>query len=786
MHRWIFIAIWVINISVGLIAQTSKKDSLLSILNSADSKKKVDIFNQLSALSPNTPQAKEFAFKALENSEKTKYLQGKTIALINIGESYSFERKYDSAVFFLRKAYSSALENGNNFLMGKALLKEAYSLNSLKQVDTALELNKKSYALFMKLNNYYWASMAIRNAGLISKYKGENKEAIKFYEICLALRKRGKDQSDIAESLQDLGTIYYRMGDYDRAVKYYLDVIRINESISNDNGLAGGYANLANIYQVLNKEKEALQLYEKALKIAVKIKKTRLEATILAAMATLNIKEKKYKEASERLRIGIQMKKSINDNSQLPDMLCFYALAKSKLGKTDEALKIYKEAEQLSKDIKDKRGLAIVYGGMSQLSLENKDYSKSIEYGLRALELAEKTKIKSEIADYANVINKSFLSLGNYKEAYRYFKIHRDYADTVLNEKKIGEITRLESKFFYEQKQNEDEKKRQVEVIKEEKKQQRFKFYAVIISSWLLLMVVGALFYNKKLNKKNKIILDQNRNLERLLANLKEAQDQLIQKEKMASLGVLTAGIAHEINNPVNYIMSAVYSYDSFIKEVETAINSVNRINKLSDAGSIKKALSILEKEYDKERVIGNLQIVNDSIKEGISRINRLVGALRNFSRIDKEKKVEMDLHELIDSSLLLMKHRFSDNINVIKEYDLLQNKIFCFPSMLNQVFTNIINNAIDAMEFGGNLIIKTKFHNEENKVKIRIIDGGIGIDSEIKDKIFDPFFTTKDVGKGVGLGLSISYDIIQKHSGEIIFNNCNPGTEVVITLPIS
>ncbi|MEA5602381.1 sensor histidine kinase [Nostoc sp. UHCC 0252] len=285
----------------------------------------------------------------------------------------------------------------------------------------------------------------------------------------------------------------------------------------------------------------------------------------------------------------------------------------------------------------------------------------------------------------------------------------------------------------------------------------------------------------------------KNLQLQQTLQELQYTQVQLIQTEKMSSLGQLVAGVAHEINNPVNFI----YGNLIHIREYSQQLLTLIKLYQQENCNYNSEITSLIDK-IDLEFIIDDMPKILSSMEVGTERICEIVLTLRNFSRLDEAEMKPVDIHEGINSTLLILQHRLKENhkqqeIAIIKNYGNLP-LIECYVGGLNQVFMNIFSNAIDALdEHKGNfkknlssIIVHTQVKNEESVI-ISIKDNGPGITEEVKSRLFDPFFTTKPVGKGTGLGLSISYQIIvDKHKGKI---NCisapGKGTEFVIEIPI-
>jgi len=326
------------------------------------------------------------------------------------------------------------------------------------------------------------------------------------------------------------------------------------------------------------------------------------------------------------------------------------------------------------------------------------------------------------------------------------------------------------------------------------KRQQQTLVWAIIAGILaflvLILMISGyrdKVHKNKQLTKQrdeietiNKKLEETNRSLYSTIQQLNETQSQLVASEKMASLGVLTAGIAHEINNPVNFIYTGI---NSLRKDYEELISCVEKIEGLiRNENSLLQQVEQIKKDAELDEIKEIIPQTIDDIKIGAERAADIIRGLRNFSRIDKDAMQVFNIHEGIDSALLLLRNKFKNHITIKKNYGELPI-IECFPGKLNQAFLNIIGNSIDAIENEGVIEIETR--SVQDHVEVSIKDTGKGIPPEIIDKIFDPFFTTKTVGKGVGLGLSITFGIIKEHNGKIdVKSEVNTGTVFTISLP--
>ncbi len=278
-------------------------------------------------------------------------------------------------------------------------------------------------------------------------------------------------------------------------------------------------------------------------------------------------------------------------------------------------------------------------------------------------------------------------------------------------------------------------------------------------------------------------VLERTDDLSQTLKNLKDTQEKLVQAEKMAALGTLTASIAHEINNPTNFTYAAVYMMHDEITAIKNFLIQL--------AGGDSADIEVLESFENK--FINLIELVQTA-NEGTNRIKSIVDSLRTFSHLGHLNKEQAKITELIKSTIYLIQTEYRNiTITTNFDYDPLLN---CFPSKLNQVFMNVIINACQAINskaeqtkaadinFSGQIIIKTK--KADNKLIITIADNGCGMEGITQEKIFEPFYTTKNVSKGTGLGMSVSFDVIQSHHGSItVSSQLDQGSKIMIQLPV-
>ena len=272
--------------------------------------------------------------------------------------------------------------------------------------------------------------------------------------------------------------------------------------------------------------------------------------------------------------------------------------------------------------------------------------------------------------------------------------------------------------------------------------------------------------------------------VEQRTAQLESANQQLVQSEKLASIGQLAAGVAHEINNPIGYVHSNIGALETYLRDLFRMLQAYEAAE-AAITGDQAAALKALREELDLDFLKKDIPALMDESKEGIVRVKKIVQDLKDFSRVDSQQEWQLaDLHKGIDSTINIVANEIKYKADVVKEYGEIP-EIECLPSQLNQVFMNLLVNAAHAMgEARGCITIRTGCQGD--RVWLEFADTGSGIPEEIRKKIFDPFFTTKPVGKGTGLGLSLSYGIIEAHHGNLsVDSEVGKGTTFRIELPV-
>jgi signal transduction histidine kinase len=717
-------------------------------------------------------------------AQQNKYWELLTTSKIQLARIYEMEEDYDNTL--------------KNYIELIRILYKNDVIDQLALTQFALGQDYEKYKLYNKAIRYYsLAGSNFSSSGNFTKMAEsyirqsdlhfilENYEmADSTMDIAVQILNRYDTGKNIVKYLQKQVTIYSRLGRTDKVLITNLKILEIykkhddhHSAIWIQNEIGYNYAaegDYKMALSILLESLEASSTYKVHDSIRINIL-TNIGITYSAldmnsiSIDTLIIVESYYKEIE---RVG--------KLARIQDLIAEIYL---KQGKITDALNYSKGSVQNALSYGDLTILRDCYKTLSDIYQESDDFKNALKfYGLY-----------SELNDSISMVRAAEKDELNFLER-RNTDRERSMIRLILDEE-IEELTLENLRIRVEKYQKEIELYMTERALEKEEQKRRYLILVFIfLACLLILIVIGYIAKqkdNKLLKQQKKSILSINKELkskndavESGIKKLKETQSKLVESEKMASLGQLTAGVAHEINNPVNFISSNLRPLKLSIKEIMEILNEYRKLNDSESEGSSLEKAKQLEDKYDIEYLIKELKTILDGISDGADRTKEIVLGLRNFSRLDKHELKEVILSEMIDSSLVLLRNHYKDRIEIIKSYDPDLSYVECYPGQLSQVLMNILSNAIQAIDGQGTITVKTELAGKE--AKITISDTGKGIPNDELDNIFDPFYTTKEVGEGTGLGLSISYGIIQEHNGRIdVESKMGVGTSFKIFIPI-
>jgi signal transduction histidine kinase len=615
----------------------------------------------------------------------------------------------------------------------------------LGNTDSSLFYGQEALKASQQINYPTGEILASSFMAITLEQMGDLPKALEMAFKALQLAKSNKLESMTSPALNAIGEVYIILKDYPKALNYLQKQRSISQDEGNIEGLAYALSDIGLVYEEMNQLDSAIYYVQQAIEVFRKI--NRDEPFVYKTMGDIKLKS----------------------------------------GNRGEALNFYQKSLQIATNNNERRASALAYNKIAFFYKNNNQPDSGIYYALNAIKESELISQKKTIMEAAILLSE-FYEQTNTKEAFRYLKIADAYKDSLFGAGNLQAIQALVTKEEEHQKEIEDAKV---------KYQSKLKQYALIAGLGILLLVASILYRNNRHKQKANIVLRQQKEeIQTTLSQLKSTQSQLIQSEKMASLGELAAGIAHEIQNPLNF----VNNFSEVNKELLTEMNEEIEKGNLAEVKVIAK------------NVIDNQQKINHHGK----RADAIVKGMLQHSRTSTGQKEPTDINALADEYLRLAYHGFrakdkSFNADIKTDFDNSIGKINIIPQDIGRVVLNLISNAfyvVDekkksmppspkgeegaaSFDYEPVVTVKTKRLGpplgDRGKIEIRVADNGNGIPQKVLDKIFQPFFTTKPTGQGTGLGLSLSYDIVKAHGGELkVETKEGQGSEFIIFLPLT
>ena len=619
--------------------------------------------------------------------------------------------------------------------------------------------------------------------GRINQQLGKMGNAEIYYKEGIAKGRKYNDSLWVASAFARLGNFYTLEERNSLALEYHLKALNLREIHDLPRkSIADSYHNIANVYIQLNELSVAEDYLKKSLSLKNELKDTLQLGIITTLYADIYRLRGDYKKAEAHYLKDIP--KRLNQNNYEGLTISYLGLADNykAWGKNDDAETYYLKALQAAETIKRQRNIGLILLKLGELyrSIGQADRAKAVFK--RAIENCTQVDSRSyQLNAYRNLYL-MYKDDENLPKAMEYLELFSAVQDTTAKEALDMKMEDMQAVFEL------SERESKITALDIENKKGKQLRNILILSICLLLSSLAFVVFvyrgrNKALHQltqeqaHTKALLEEK---EALLGNLQQTNLQLIHAEKMASIGVMTAGIAHELNNPVSAIHASVEALMMDFKDLQPLFDSLGQIgNDGTDLLTIKNQIQTL----DLNSLTAELQTLMATINNGTQRTSQIVQGLKTFARDSGDEYADYNINEGLETALTILQHKINHRITIKKNYQY-DGNIVCQTSKINQVLLNILDNAVHAVEQGGHINIETK--RIKNECVITITDDGSGMDIDVQKKIFEPFFTTKEVGKGTGLGLSISYAIVKQHHGDIVVHSqAGKGTSFVIKLPI-
>ncbi|MDQ6903135.1 MAG: tetratricopeptide repeat protein [Bacteroidota bacterium] len=676
--------------------------------------------------------------------------------------------KFDS----LKSAISTGA-NDTNKVKNLLLLSNQYISTSPAD---AIKYSNEARDLAVKLRYTPGVAYAQKNIGMVYYIQTKYVETIEHWTQSLALFDSIGDKVNESLLLNNIGSVYMNQGDDAKALEYYFKSLQIAESRQDDHGIAIALGNIGTIYSN-NKYtyEKALAYYLKALPISEKLKDNNIMGGLLVNIGETYMHRDKDDSALYYFKRSLEAYKNTEN---IPYSLNDIGKIYTRKGNYDLAKRYHEEALKYADKLTLQLDIVQSYLGLGDNYYQHSDYLEALSAYKNAQFTANETSTKKELRNAYQGLALTYAGLKNYEEAYQYQTLFTNIKDTLFNLDIAQKVNNLQNNFEIQKKQGQIDMLTKGKALQKlELQRQTFARNTLAASLAFVFLITFILF---KLYRK---VGRRTLQLRRSLDDLKSAQSQLIQSEKMASLGLLTAGIGHEIQNPLNFVNN--------FSEV-----NVELLQELED-GPLQK-LSGVDKGEAIEIITDLVQNMEKITHHG-KRADAIIKGMLQHSRTSSGSKEPTDINALADEYFRLSYHglRAKDktfNAVMRTDFDNDIDKINIVAQDIGSVLLNLYNNAFYSVNekkktqhdgYEPKVSVVTKRIND--KIEIRVRDNGTGIPRKVLDKIFQPFFTTKPTGEGTGLGLSLTYDIITKeHNGTIHAETKDgDGAEFIIQIPV-
>ena len=751
-----------------LQAENSYIDSLQALAQTSQGEQKIDILNALAKAYWEIDPEKtlEFATETRKMAHRLNYLPGEAAALKNLGIGYHFLGDFNTAMDYLQQSLSLRKKIGVKSDIIVELNNIGIVYDSLNDYENALKYYLESLALEEEIGNKHGIAGSLNNLGIVYKNQSNFNKALEFFLRSLQLYDDIADRVGVASNLTNIGIIYRELANYDKALEYHLKALNIYEELNDEQSIAIAFGNIGSIYDDLGNNEMALDYYLRALEIEEKIG---FEFGVAGSYNNIGIiydNLENYEKSIEFYLLALQMYENVGDLSGMADVSNNLGVAYQNLNDHKKALSYLLVSLEYYEELGRLKGVAAAMTNIGTVYYKLRNYEKAEQFLNDGLLLAKQIAIHDLTIEIYQRLSDVKVAQGEYQTALQYYRLYSSVKDSIFSKERMDIIAGMEAS--YEVQLLLEEREKEIELLQKNNEIYKLKAEKQKLAMWLLyfgLAIVVALtfvvYYRYRLNKKLTLLLEKqveertadlrqiNEQLKREISERKQLENQLIRSERLAGVGVLAAGIAHELRNPLGNISSSAQIC----------------LNKYNPERQTKEFLEIIQEESDKANAIikGLLDFANPrevKLKNGsvCSVIKKVINSV-NARCLENSIKVEIQCPASLPRMMLDEK-------------------------WLEQALLNLVLNAIQAMPKGGDLKITASANSQKKVLIVQIADTGIGISKSNLSKIFDPFYTTRE--DGVGLGLSLCHQIISDHNGQIqVESVINRGTVIKLTFPI-
>ncbi|WP_160144013.1 ATP-binding protein [Chryseolinea soli] len=713
-----------------------------------------------------------------------------------MNDNLAYARRYHAGAFSLGTCLLS---------LGRLNDLKRHTIPAIDHLERAMEQFKiaRSRHFYMACQ-FYLASVYVLD--------GQMEKAIQIYEGLIADTEKRGYKIGMANAYIDLADLYVNQGKFAKAITLQMKAIQLFQELNRVTMLMSTWEALGKTYMKLGNYPQAIFYFRQAIDVSKNNNPTEAYAVlselyILLSQTSLQLNDPTEAGRYARMALALPLEnKTITLSApSLNNMARVYLWSQM----PDSAAVILDTLSRHLDKFESVQEQAIYYNSLGELQRQRQHHTQSLNAFEKALALSQATHYADNEMTALKGLYEEHKAMRHSDVALSYLKTYHAMKDSIYSMATSNEITDV----IIQHQTAEKDKEHAILVNNEllQKADLRTRSITLIMVSVVLLFVfllALVLVRANKINRKNNQVLHdknqeiavqneeitsqneeielQHNRLKQSLHDLKYTQTMLIHSEKMASLGQLTAGVAHEINNPVNFISNGV---EGLIQQTEILISVLQQYEAAApQLPPEKRALiAALKKKLGFDDTLGDIQDLTKLIKTGVDRTTHIVKSLRTFSHEGQKAFSKMNLNEQLEATLIMTQSEVKGRIDVVRDYDPQLPLVECNIGEINQVFMNMIMNAIQAIREKGTITVTTKQLTTERNVRVEIADTGPGIPSELKHLIFDPFFTTKEVGKGTGLGLAISATIVEKHHGQItVESEKGQGARFIIVLPIT